>query len=121
MWKKPNRPSHEVSQSFNSGVVKIYETEDISVPGYAPKQRLKEKAILRYEEQRTGITRYYTAKQANIEIARVLRCPRMDSVNTQDVAETEDGGQYRIEQIQTVQNIYPACMDLSLSKVVQKS
>ena len=119
MWKKPNRLSHEISQSFNSGVVKIYETEDISVPGYAPKQQLKEKAILRYEEQRTGITRYYAAKQANVEIAKVLRCLRMDSVYTQDVAETEDGSRYRIEQIQTVQNAYPPCMDLSLSKVVQ--
>ena len=119
MWKKPNRPSHEVSQSFNSGVVKIYETEDVSEPGYAPKELLHEKVLLRYEEQRTGITRYYAAKQANVEITRVLRCPRMDSVNTQDVVETEDGCRYRIEQIQTVQNVYPACMDLSLSKVVQ--
>lgn len=121
MWKKPNRSSHEVSQSFNSGIVKIYETEDVSEPGYAPKELLHEKVLLRYEEQRTGITRYYAAKQANVEITRVLRCPRMDSVNTQDVAETEDGSRYRIEQIQTVQNVYPTCMDLSLSKVVQKS
>ncbi len=119
MWRKPNRPSHEVTQSFNDGIVRIYGVEDISIPGYAPKPQLQEKAMLRYEEQRTGINRYYAAKQANIEITRVLRCPRIDSIATQDVVETEDGRQYRIEQIQMVQGVYPASMDLSLSKVVQ--
>ena len=66
------------------------------------------------------MTRYYAAKQANIQIERVIRCPEVPGIDTQDVAVTEDGLQYRIEQIQTVDNIWPACVDISLSKIVQR-
>jgi len=119
MWRKPNRPSHEVTQSFNDGIVKIYGVEDISTPGYAPKPKLKEKVVLRYEKRVTGYNRYYVAKQANVQIDRTIRCPRLDSVTVLDVARTEDGEQYIIQRVQPVMDAYPASMDLSLSKVVQ--
>ena len=66
------------------------------------------------------MTRFYAAKQNNIQIDRVIRCPAVPGIDSQDVAVTEDGLQYRIEQIQTVDNIWPACVDISLSKIVQK-
>ena len=121
MHQKPNRPAHDITQPFNSGIVKIYKTENSAQPGHKVAEQLKNNPVtLRYDEQRTGVTRYYAAKQANIQIERVLRCPAVPGIDTQDVAVTEDGMQYRIEQIQTVDNIWPACIDISLSKIVQR-
>lgn len=124
MHQKPNRPAHDITQPFNSGIVKIHKTINQAQPGYKAVEALKDNPVtLRYDEQRTGITRYYAAKQANIEIERVLRVPSMSKsacFDVQDVAVTEDGMQYRIEQIQTVPGIYPPCVDISLSKIVQK-
>ena len=121
MYRKPNRPAHDITQPFNSGIVKIYKTENSAKPGHKVAEQLKNNPVtLRYDEQRTGVTRYYAAKQANIQIERVLRCPAVPGIDTQDVAITEDGMQYRIEQIQTVDNIWPACIDISLSKIVQR-
>lgn len=121
MHQKPNRPAHDITQSFNSGVVKVYKTINQAKPGYKAVEMLKDDPItLRYDEQRTGITRYYAAKQANIQIVRVLRCPKVPGIDTQDIAVAEDGIQYRIEQIQTVPGVYPPCIDISLSKILQK-
>ena len=121
MWKAPGRPKREITQPFTSGIVKIYRTVNGARPGHKATEILQDPPVtLRYEEQRTGVTRYYAAKQASIQIDRVLRCPRIAGIDTQNVAETEDGEQYRIEQIQTVDNIWPACVDISLSKIVQR-
>ena len=121
MYRKPNRPAHDITQPFNSGIVKIYKTKNGAQPGHKAVEHLKNPPVtLRYDEQRTGVTRYYAAKQANIQIERVIRCPEVPGIDTQYVAVTEDGLQYRIEQIQTVDNIWPACVDISLSKIVQK-
>lgn len=124
MHQKPNRPAHDITQPFNSGIVKIHKTINQSKPGYKAVEALKDNPVtLRYDEQRTGITRYYAAKQANIQIVRVLRVPSTSNstvFDVQDVAVTEDNMQYRIEQIQTVPGVYPPCVDISLSKIVQK-
>lgn len=119
MYQRPNRPTHDITQPFNSGIVKIYALTNIAVPGYAPKMALKEKVTLRYEEMRLGINRYYQAMQNNIQIERVIRCPRWGNVTNQDVAITEDGKQYRIDLIQSVDDVYPACIDVSLTKIEQ--
>lgn len=124
MHQKPNRPAHDITQPFNSGIVKIHKTINQAQPGYKAVEALKDNPVtLRYDEQRTGITRYYAAKQANIQIVRVLRVPSTSNstvFDVQDVAITEDTMQYRIEQIQTVPGVYPPCVDISLSKIVQK-
>lgn len=119
MYQRPNRPTHDITQPFNSGVVKIYAVANIAAPGYAPRMALKEKVTLRYEEMRLGINRYYQAMQNNIQIERVIRCPRWGDVTNQDVAITEDGKQYRIDLIQSVDDVYPACIDVSLTKIEQ--
>lgn len=119
MYQRPNRPTHDITQPFNSGIVKIYAVANIAAPGYAPKMALREKVTLRYEEMRLGINRYYQAMQNNIQIERVIRCPRWGDVTNQDVAITEDGKQYRIDLIQSVDDVYPACIDVSLTKIEQ--
>ena len=121
MYRKPNRPAHDITQGFNSGIVKIYKTKNGAQPGHKAVEHLKNPPVtLRYDEQRTGVTRFYAAKQNNIQIDRVIRCPAVPGIDSQDVAVTEDGMQYRIDQIQVVKNVWPACVDISLVKIVQR-
>ena len=82
--------------------------------------KLTRKATLRYAERRLGIQRYYDALQNQIQVERVLRVPRAGNVTSQDVAITEDGRQYRIDLVQSVDEVYPPSVDLTLSKVEQE-
>lgn len=119
-WRAPYRPGSEVTQAYNDGVVTVYAITDAAQPGYQPRPALTRRAVLRYEEQRLGIQRFYSGKQNQVEIERVIRTPRLDRVSSQDVAVTEDGRQYRIDMVQSVPDIWPASMDLTLAKVTQQ-
>ena len=119
-WKAPYRPSNEVTQGYNSGVVTVYAVTDSARPGYQPVEQLTEKIKLRYEEQRLGIQRYYNAMQNQIQVERVIRVPRAEQITSQDVAETEDGRRYRIDLVQTVDGVWPTSQDLTLVKYQQE-
>ena len=119
-WKAPYRPSNEVTQGYNSGVVTVYAVTDSARPGYQPVEQLTEKIKLRYEEQRLGIQRYYNAMQNQIQVERVIRVPRAEQITSQDVAETEDGRRYRIDLVQTVDGVWPPSQDLTLVKYQQE-
>lgn len=122
-WRAPTRPrDNEITQAHNDGVVKVYAVADAAKPGYQPVPQLVQppKAVLRYEEQRLGIQRYYAAQQNQIQVERVLRTPRYGQITNQDVAVTEDGRQYRIDLVQSVPDVWPASQDLTLAKIVQK-
>lgn len=119
-WKTPYRPSNEVTQGYNSGVVTVYAVTDSARPGYQPVEQLTEKIKLRYEEQRLGIQRYYNAMQNQIQVERVIRVPRAGQITSQDVAETEDGRRYRIDLVQTVDGVWPPSQDLTLVKYQQE-
>ena len=119
MRQMPFRPGSEISQPYNSGVLTVYSVSDGAAPGYAPRPVLTERVRLRYEERALGLTRYYAAMQANVRVERVVRVPRRPDVSPQDVAVTEDGRQYSISMVQQVEGVWPASMDLTLSKVEQ--
>ena len=118
-WKVPYRPSNEVTQTYNSGVVTVYSVTDSARPGYQPVEQLTPKITLRYEERRLGIQRYYAAMQNQIQVERVIRVQRAGQITNQDVAETEDGRRYRIDLVQSVDNVWPPSLDLTLAKYVQ--
>ena len=80
---------------------------------------LTQKVKLPYAEQRLGIQRYYQGMQNQMEIQRVIRVPKSVPVNSQDVAQTEDGRKYRIDLVQNVLDVYPPSLDLTLVKVSQ--
>lgn len=120
MWKKPYRPAPDITQQYNSGVVKIYTVSDTASPGYKPVEGLSLKETLRYEEIRLGLNRYYQGKQNQVEVAKVIRIPRRKTVSSQDVAIVEDGEQYHIDLIQTTTDVFPPSMDLTLVAVKQK-
>ena len=122
-WRAPTRPrDNEITQAYNDGVVTVYAVADAAKPGYQPLPQLVQppKAVLRYEEQRLGIQRFYSGKQNQVELERVIRTPRLACVSSQDVAVTEDGRQYRIDMVQSVPDVWPASMDLTLARVTQQ-
>ena len=119
MWKAPRRPKGEVSQRYNDGIVRIYSVEDTASPGYAPVETPTLKITLRYEERRLGISRYFYGAQNQLQIDRVLRVQRAGKVNTQDIAVTEDGQNYRVDLVQSVFDVWPESVDLTLSKIEQ--
>ena len=116
--KLPTRPTTEISQNFNSGIVSIFATEDVAEVGKQPKVRLTKKADFRYEEKRLGINRLYLSRQNLAEIVRVIRVPRSTvQISNQDMAQTENGQKYRIDTVQAVENCWPPALDLSLRAV----
>lgn len=119
MWKAPYRAKGEVSQRYNDGVVRIYSVEDTAAPGYAPVETPTLKITLRYEERRLGITRYFSGQQNQLQIDRVLRVQRAGKITSQDIAVTEDGQNYRVNLVQSVPDVWPESMDLTLSKIEQ--
>lgn len=118
--KTPFRPGNEISQTYGDGIVTIYRLKNTAKPGYFPNPKLVEVARLRYEERRLGLTRYYDAKQVNVDVERVLRVPRGGKTAAQDIAVTEDGQEYRIDLIQTVDGVFPPSLDLTLAKVTER-
>lgn len=121
MRNAPFRPREErINQGYNDGVLTVYAVSDSARPGYQPVEKLLPKAVLRYEEQRLGLQRTYLAKQAQVDVERVVRTPRLPGVSSQDVAVTEDGRQYLIDLVQSVDGIYPPSMDLTLARLAQK-
>lgn len=117
MRRIPFRPDNQISQGFNDGVCTLYRQKDSARVGYAPRPSLERKAFLRYEERRMGLTRYYAARQVDVEAERVIRVPAPPSALTptpQDLVKTENGVFYRIDLVQTVPGVWPASLDLTL-------
>lgn len=96
------------AQTFNDGIINIFDLTD---------NNLTLKRTLRYHERTVGLSRHYIAKQSQVKIAYVLRCPRLRDVSAQDIAIPLDGKQYRIEQIQYPEDISPPVMDLTLEEL----
>ena len=119
-WKAPNRPNHIITQPLNDGIVRICDLVNAYQPGYMPVQVLRPKVQLRYENQRVGINRFYSGMQNQIQVDKVIRVPKAIVITTKDVAVTEDGAEYRIDQVQDVTDVYPACLDLTLTRIDQE-
>lgn len=113
-WTAPRRPAHKVSQTFNDGVVFIYAERDAAAPGYAPQIALSLRTTLSYAERRVGVQRYYSASQNQSKVERLLRVPKNGLVSNLDRAVTEDGQVYRVDLVQTVPDVWPPCVDLTL-------
>lgn len=119
-WKAPNRPSFDITEGFNDGLVVISSLEDKAQPGFRPVTSETALVTLRYQEQKLGIQRYYSAKQNQIQIERVIRVPKPPvKISSQNIATTEDGTKYRIDLIQNVEDVFPICLDLTLVRYEQ--
>lgn len=119
MRQRPYRDKGEISQTFNDGLLTVYAVEPNTVPDGVTLTGLMEKAKLFYAERRMGVQRYYAGIQAQIRLDRVVRCPKTSFVQPHDVVVTESGEHYTVQLIQTCPDVYPACVDISLSAIKQ--
>lgn len=120
-WRSPNRPTHEISKSFNDGIISIFTVTDIAQPGRKPRLHLTPVVTLKYEERRLGIQRYYSGQQNQTEVSRVLRVPEPpNEITNTMIAATENHKQYRIRLVQNVRDVYPPCYDLTLERITQE-
>lgn len=120
MWRTPNRPNHEITESYNDGIVNIYTVQDGAAPGYRPMPVLVLVKRMRYQERYLGINRLYSGRQNQVDIQRIVRVQKVSGVSNQNVAITEDGQQYRIDSVQDVIGAYPPSLDLTLATVEQE-
>ena len=100
--------------SFNDGVADIYDVENKSESGNSPKESLSFKVKLRFYENTVGMTRFYEAKQAKVDIKRVITVPLIKTVTTQDVV-VINGQEYKIAQKQERSDTRPPSMLLTLT------
>ena len=120
MWRKPNRPRNEISQTFNDGIFTVYAVAAGAVPDYVSLAGLTEKAKLYYAERRMGVQRYFAGIQAQIRIDRVLRCQNAGFVAPHDVVVTEDGKHYIVQLVQPCYDVFPKSVDVSLTVLEQQ-
>ena len=104
---------------YTDGLLTVYAVIDAAKPGYKPISQLRKKITLRYEEQRLGLQRYYSGMQNQIQVERVVRTQNAGNITNQDVAITEDGRQYRIDLVQTADNVWPPSIDITLARIDQ--
>lgn len=125
---RPRTDSKRAAEVYNDGVVTIYDVRDEAVNGFMPAPVYQVKATLAYQERKLGIRRYYDARQNQVRVERVIRVPKPSGVfqpegdapepmriTNQDAARTEDGKLYRIDMVQSVPDVYPPSLDLTLA------
>lgn len=116
-YRTPNRERNVITQTYNDGIVRIYNAEDAADPGHMPEEKLTLKAQLLYAEQRVGISRFYTAQQYHDDVERLVRVQRAGVIANRDIAVTEDGQRYNIAMVQTVENSFPPSLDITLTRI----
>ncbi len=96
-------------ETFNDGNVRIYETDEndniISNKFHN----------FRFGEEKVGITRFYSAKQNDIEISKVIHVHKCLELRT-DMAAVINSTRFKIEQIQHDSFKNPPITILSLSQ-----
>jgi hypothetical protein len=108
-----------VGPLHTDGYVKIYRVENFADSGAMPQETLELEWGFRYTRRTVGMARYWQAMQAGAEIRHVIRIEFFPNVNSQHIAELEDGRRYRIAQIQYPEGVFPRVMDLTLTEVTE--
>lgn len=96
-------------QTFNDGVLYLFETDKDN------KIIEKTKKNLRFGNRTIGVKRYYSARQNDIELKKVIHIHRNLNVVT-DMAAVIDNTRYKIEQVQHYADTNPPVTVLSLSQ-----
>lgn len=86
--------------TFDEGILTIYSVTNSAQPGDKPVYSLTQKAQYYYGYSALGITRYYTALEANQQIEDVVNVPEWVDVTTDDICQLENGVYYRIRLVQ---------------------
>lgn len=104
-------------QTFNDGVVRIYEVKNTAIPGKTPKKSLAIKETIRYKTRTVGISRMNLAMQDNNRVDKLIECPRREAVTATSVAVFQDGKQYQVINLQYPDDQEPPTMLISMERV----
>lgn len=104
-------------QTFNDGVVRIYEVKNTTIPGKTPKKSLVFKETIRYKAKTVGITRMNLAKQNNSKADKLIECPRREVVTATSVAMLQDGKQYQVINLQYPEEREPPTMLITMERL----
>jgi len=88
---------------LDDGIAVFYHTETASEPGNLPAYKKTEFHRAWYGERTVGFSRFFTAKQSNVRVDRLIRIvrpPRDVVFEAEDVCELPDGFTYRVVQCQ---------------------
>lgn len=86
--------------TFDDGILSICRTVDAAKAGMKPEIQLELKERYYFGFDNIGITRYYTAMQANQQISAVVNIPDWGDISTLDICVLEDGRQYKVVMCQ---------------------
>lgn len=103
-----------LTQTYNDGTARIYVLKSESLT----QGTLEFKdGPLPYDERTVGMSRFWAAKQYHVKIDRMIRLPKKDNVDCDDIVVLIDGRQYQIKQVQYPPDVCPPSMDLSLERL----
>ncbi len=86
--------------TFDDGILKIYEIENVSENGKKPEKMLVKKSEHYFGFETLGIRRYFTALQAQRKIESVVNVPGWNAIVATDICVMEDGCQYKMAMVQ---------------------
>ena len=98
-----------LNRCFGAGVMYLYETDDND------KIIENSKKAFRFGNRTIGVKRYYSARQNDIELKKVIHIHRNLDIVT-DMAAVIDNTRYKIEQVQHYADTNPPVTVLSLSQ-----
>lgn len=86
--------------TFDDGIVKILNKINVSPKGKKPKYDLQEMCEHYFEFETVGINRYFIALAEKSKIDTVIKIWENKNITTDNIAQLEDGINYRIVQVQ---------------------
>jgi hypothetical protein len=107
------------SQTFNDGLVKIYNLDSDDGDGGMPTRVPKLVTALRFRELGLTMRRQYEAKAINMNIDRIIRVPGKPGIQSDFLAVVTDRDgteQYRIRTVERITQTTPPTLTLSLEK-----
>ena len=107
---------------MDSGILEIFSVSNAAPRGHHPVSLALSKGREYYENRVVGATRFYSARQANVNVELVARIWRREDVSTQDIARiVGERGFFKIRQVQqTLDDDGLPVTDLSLERTVEK-
>lgn len=102
-------------ETFNDGVVYIYKTTDISLPGYKPQLKPVFYRAYHFAYRTIGIKRNYEAMQLSVRLDELINIQLDRNISPQDIVVIE-GVQYDIKQLQHKQETKPPTTLISLQR-----
>lgn len=110
---------------LDAGIAVFCHTETASEPGNLPSYKRTEFHRAWYGERTVGFSRFFTAKQSNVKVDRLIRILRPPSdvvFEAEDVCELPDGFTYRIVQCQYLRDEEAGedVTDISLERIGRK-